>query len=73
MAVEGYVIGVDVGGTFTDFALVRLSDGKTLYHKLSSTPGDPSLAVANGIGELLTRENVRAVDIRYFGHGTTPG
>ena len=71
MAADRHVLGVDVGGTFTDLALVRLSDGWAAFHKTSSTPEDPSLAVANGIRELLDREGVAPGDIAYFGHGTT--
>ena len=68
---ERYVLGVDVGGTFTDFALVRLSDGNTWFLKIPSTPDDPSRAIAAGIPELLDRAEAGAGDIRYFGHGTT--
>ena len=46
MAPERYVLGVDVGGTFTDFALVRLPDGRTWFLKTPSTPDDPSRAIA---------------------------
>ena len=34
------VVGIDVGGTFTDIAV--LEDGKLTVHKLPSTPADPS-------------------------------
>ena len=71
MAAERYVLGIDVGGTFTDFALIRLSDGKDVYHKTSSTPDDPSRAVAEGFVELVTRAEVEPAGIQYFGHGTT--
>jgi len=71
MAAERYVLGIDVGGTFTDLALVRLSDGGAFYHKLSSTPEEPSLAVAKGIEELLATTAVAVDAITYFGHGTT--
>ncbi len=71
MASERYVLGVDVGGTFTDLAVVRLSDGQTFYHKIASTPEDPSLAIMKGIEELLGDTGIAAADISYFGHGTT--
>ena len=71
MAPERYVLGVDVGGTFTDFALVRLSDGKTWFLKTPSTPDDPSRAIAAGIPELLDCAAAGAGNVRYFGHGTT--
>lgn len=68
---EGYALGVDVGGTFTDLALVRISDGAALYHKTPSTPGDPSHAVETGVRELLARDQVAPAAVVYFGHGTT--
>jgi len=70
-AAERCVLGADVGGTFTDLTLIRLSDGKVFYHKTPSTPDDPSRAVGDGIEELLARTGVVAADIGYFGHGTT--
>src|SRR5579872_2334790 len=66
------VIGIDVGGTFTDFA-VAFPDGRLTFHKEPSVPSDPSRAVANGLRQLiagdpdLARRPVRIV------HGTTIG
>jgi N-methylhydantoinase A len=71
MADERYALGVDVGGTFTDLALVRLSDKRIFYHKIPSTPEDPSLAVTQGVEELIAGEDIDAGAITYFGHGTT--
>ncbi len=44
------VLGVDVGGTFTDFFFVR--DGTVEVHKRPSTPDNPSRAIIEGIREL---------------------
>jgi len=68
---DRYILGVDVGGTFTDLALIRLADGRAFYHKASSTPADPSIAVAEGIGILLEQTGVKPSQVHYFGHGTT--
>src|SRR6266404_4273808 len=57
-------IGVDTGGTFTDF--VCLSAGGLVLHKLRSTPDDPSRAILDGIGQLAA--NPAALDIV---HGST--
>ena len=43
------VVGIDVGGTFTDIAL--LEDGRLAVHKLPSTPADPSRGIVQGIAE----------------------
>ena len=46
-----YLFGVDVGGTFTDLSIFN-TETETLYnYKLSSTPGDPSNAIVEGIVE----------------------
>ena len=71
MSSDRYVLGVDVGGTFTDLALIRLADGRAFYHKTSSTPADPSVAVAEGIETLLEQTGVKPPQVQYFGHGTT--
>ena len=47
----GARIGIDVGGTFTDFILTR-DDAPPLLHKVLSTPADPSIAVVTGLAEL---------------------
>ena len=68
MTAERYALGVDVGGTFTDLALVRLSDKKIFYHKTPSTPEDPSLAVTQGIKELIIGAETDFGAVTYFGH-----
>ena len=52
-------MGIDIGGTFTDFAIVDERTGATTLHKLLTTPADPSLAVLKGIGRLLDAAGVR--------------
>jgi N-methylhydantoinase A len=64
-------IGVDSGGTFTDICLFDERSGRIAVWKLSSTPADPSSAVAEGVREALAEVAARASDVSYFGHGTT--
>ncbi|MEW8469335.1 MAG: hydantoinase/oxoprolinase N-terminal domain-containing protein, partial [Candidatus Thiodiazotropha sp.] len=47
---KGYLLGVDTGGTFTDFVLYRA--GAIRIHKVLSTPQAPEEAILQGIGEL---------------------
>ncbi len=47
----GTSVGIDVGGTFTDFLFVS-DDGVPRIHKTLSTPHDPSIAVITGLSEL---------------------
>ena len=51
-----YRVGVDIGGTFTDFALFDSAGGRMAVHKQLTTPTDPSVAVLEGIEVLLLRE-----------------
>ena len=44
------LLGVDTGGTFTDF--VHFSVAGMRFHKVLSTPDDPSRAIEQGIREL---------------------
>ncbi|NYT60606.1 hydantoinase/oxoprolinase family protein [Alcaligenaceae bacterium] len=64
-------IGIDVGGTFTDFVMSDNRSGILHYFKVPSSPSDPSIAIANGTKEMLERFSVNASDVDYFGHGTT--
>lgn len=66
-----YRIGIDVGGTFTDFTLLREEDGTVSFHKVASTPRDPSQAIGQGIAELFTMHDIAASEVGHLGHGTT--
>jgi N-methylhydantoinase A len=44
------ILGVDIGGTFTDFVLLRGS--RLTIHKLLSTPADPGRALLAGVADL---------------------
>ena len=66
-----YRIGVDVGGTFTDFTLLDENAGKLHYHKTPSTPSEPSEAVEIGLSKLIETHNIDPSEIGYLGHGTT--
>ena len=48
-------LGVDIGGTFTDFALLNQAGQKLAIHKQLTTPLDPSAAVVDGINEILEK------------------
>jgi len=62
------LLGVDTGGTFTDFALF---DGASLrLHKVLSTPDDPSIAIERGIAELGLDAAIRRGDVTIV-HGST--
>lgn len=49
----GHVIGIDVGGTFTDLVCVD-DNGHMTTHKTPSTPQDPSAGVVQGLKEVAS-------------------
>jgi N-methylhydantoinase A/oxoprolinase/acetone carboxylase beta subunit len=63
-------IGIDIGGTFTDF-VCRVSNQPDRVFKVPSTPDDPSRAVLDGIAESLERTGLAPDRIHRVVHGTT--
>ena len=66
-----WFIGVDVGGTFTDFYALNTSNGRVHMHKTPSTPDDPSIAILEGIEALRDLAEMQTRDIERLAHGTT--
>ncbi|NKC10805.1 MAG: hydantoinase/oxoprolinase family protein [Gammaproteobacteria bacterium] len=69
----GWLIGVDVGGTFTDFYALHESDGREVVHKTPSTPADPASAILNGLATLSEDFGISLAEVRRLAHGTTIG
>ena len=65
------LIGVDVGGTFTDIVFADTVRGRTLVHKVPTSPEDPSLAAIRGIRELCAHHQIATEGIDHVFHGTT--
>jgi N-methylhydantoinase A len=66
-------VGIDVGGTFTDFVLFDPAGARLVHHKQPSTPEDPSRAVTEGLAVLLERASLPAAEVALLMHGTTIG
>src|SRR5207249_4610971 len=64
-----FVVGIDVGGTFTDVTAVDDSTGRVSVTKVPSEPRDEAAAVRHGLAEL----GIVAADVRRLVHGTTVG
>jgi N-methylhydantoinase A len=62
-------IGIDVGGTFTDFALATPAGLSTL--KLPTTPTAPDQAILHGIRQILREAAIKPADVTGIVHGTT--
>lgn len=59
---QKYRLGIDAGGTFTDFILSK-PDGDVQLFKVLSTPHDPTEAIRNGLAEIEARAGVSATDL----------
>ena len=53
-----YRLGVDVGGTFTDFLLMNEATGETFTAKVPSTPEDSSIGVLNGVAQICQASGI---------------
>jgi N-methylhydantoinase A len=62
-------LAVDIGGTFTDFALER--DGKRFSRKVLTTPSAPEEGVLSGIDLLLADIGMAPQELGLIIHGTT--
>jgi N-methylhydantoinase A len=64
---QRYLVGIDVGGTFTDILCLDIENQTLLSAKTPSLPGKQWEGVLNALGEL----GIAPGDIRAFVHGTT--
>lgn len=68
-----WTVGVDVGGTFTDFYAADDATGVFHVHETSSTPSNPANAILNGLQALCEKYGVPTDEIERLSHGTTVG
>lgn len=64
------LIGVDIGGTFTDIIYTDTDTDVSYIHKTPTTK-DPSIGMVKGITELCGRYHINTEDIDHIFHGTT--
>lgn len=67
----GVIVGIDIGGTFTDVVALNTSDGRTFYHKLPSTNDNPARAALQGLAEVLEISGTTSENLDGVSHGTT--
>ncbi len=65
------LIGVDVGGTFTDLVVSDTDENAVLIHKVPTTAEDPSIGAIDGIRELCRRNAIDPGSVDHVFHGTT--
>ena len=71
MADSNWRIGIDIGGTFTDVALVEEGSGRIGVVKVPTTPDDFGRGVIEGIDAALAKYGVEADAVSLLSHATT--
>jgi N-methylhydantoinase A len=65
------IVGIDVGGTFTDIVAVDITKGASHYFKLPSTRENPATAALEGFRRVLEIAAAPPASVSSFTHGTT--
>ena len=73
MTAQGHLLGVDIGGTFTDFMLFDPSTKRMHFMKILTTPEDYSKGVMEGIEKISDTMGVSTSNIQSVIHGNTIG
>ena len=68
---NGTRIGIDIGGTFTDFLLFDGETGRFSIAKTLTTPDEPARAVSTGIEQLSGQTGIAVEQVEQIVHGTT--
>ncbi|MFT4067659.1 hydantoinase/oxoprolinase family protein [Paraburkholderia sp.] len=68
-----YRVGVDIGGTFTDFCAFNEQSGEISTLKVFSRPDSPGSEIIEGIRGLERKYGISPGEISHFTHGTTVG
>jgi 5-oxoprolinase (ATP-hydrolysing) len=71
MAEPSHRVGLDIGGTFTDFVLYDAGQRRISLYKCLTTPDDPSVAALEGLGTLTAEAGLTLGDVAEIVHGTT--
>src|SRR5262245_7230787 len=66
-----YRLGIDIGGTFTDFSLLDEASGELSGFKVPTVPSDPGRGVVDGLRALVRERALDPGAIAYLAHGTT--
>lgn len=64
-------LAIDVGGTFTDIAVLDDANGTIMFGKILSTPDDPSIGSVDGARQVLEAHGIPASNVRDMIHATT--
>ena len=64
-------IGIDIGGTFTDFVLTDSATSAVRLHKSLTTPADPAIGALDGLMALIQAHGIQLGQVSEIVHGTT--
>ncbi len=68
---QQFQIGIDIGGTFTDFSLFDRNNKRLFVHKQLTTPDNPLQSVRDGAVTLIAKADVQLSEISRINHATT--
>ena len=66
-----YKLGVDVGGTFTDFLLFGEEEKSIYLTKVPTTPENQAEGIMDGVVKITGQAGIDPAEIEFFIHGTT--
>ena len=66
-----YRVGIDIGGTFTDFSLTDNEEGRLYSGKSLTTPADPERGVIEGLNSFLAECRIAPAELDAVVHATT--
>jgi N-methylhydantoinase A len=69
--VARYRIGIDIGGTFTDFSVHDTATGRLIALKVPTVPSRPADGIFAGLDALVAEHGVDLAQVDYLVHGTT--
>ncbi|MEJ8838066.1 hydantoinase/oxoprolinase family protein [Ramlibacter sp. AN1133] len=66
-----YLVGTDIGGTFTDLFAIELESGRSITAKVLTDHVNPTTSVTRGIEQMIETGGLRADQVVRLLHGTT--
>ena len=70
-AIARYRVGIDIGGTFTDFSLIDSKEGRLYSGKTLTTPEEPERGVVEGLKRFLAECQIVPAELDAVIHATT--
>jgi N-methylhydantoinase A len=71
MVPDAYVLGIDIGGTFTDMVLLHTQTSRMMIHKCLTTPANPAEGVMQGLADWFAQIRLPTDAVASIIHATT--